>query len=74
MEAPMGLDMYLTASKCFYRGTPEEKAIKRRISKVIGTDLDVKAVEFRLAYWRKANQVHAWFVEQVQGGKDDCGT
>jgi hypothetical protein len=26
-----------------------------------------------LAYWRKANQVHAWFVKNVQGGVDDCG-
>lgn len=25
-----------------------------------------------LAYWRKANQVHRWFVENVQGGVDDC--
>lgn len=23
--------------------------------------------------WRKANQVHGWFVREVQGGKDDCG-
>lgn len=26
----------------------------------------------RLAYWRKANAIHAWFVENVQGGVDDC--
>ena len=25
------------------------------------------------AYWRKANQVHNWFVENVQEGVDDCG-
>ena len=24
--------------------------------------------------WRKANAVHRWFVENVQGGEDDCGT
>ena len=23
-------------------------------------------------YWRKANQIHNWFVENVQGGVDDC--
>lgn len=23
-------------------------------------------------YWRKANQIHAWFVKNVQGGVDDC--
>ena len=26
-----------------------------------------------IAYWRKANQIHAWFVENVQDGIDDCG-
>ena len=25
-----------------------------------------------VAYWRKANHIHRWFVENVQGGKDDC--
>lgn len=23
-------------------------------------------------YWRKANQIHNWFVENIQGGIDDC--
>lgn len=26
-----------------------------------------------IAYWRKANQIHKWFVDNVQGGEDDCG-
>lgn len=25
-----------------------------------------------VAYWRKANAVHRWFVENVQDGEDDC--
>lgn len=25
-----------------------------------------------VAYWRKANQIHKWFVDNVQGGADDC--
>ena len=24
-------------------------------------------------YWRKANAIHNWFVENVQQGEDDCG-
>ena len=24
------------------------------------------------AYWRKANAIHAWFVDNVQAGVDDC--
>ena len=27
-----------------------------------------------VGYWRKANQIHNWFVENVQDGIDDCGT
>lgn len=27
-----------------------------------------------IAYWRKANEIHRWFVENVQSGNDDCGT
>lgn len=27
-----------------------------------------------VAYWRKANAIHAWFVDNVQGGEDDCAT
>jgi len=26
------------------------------------------------AYWRKANSIHNYFVENVQNGNDDCGT
>lgn len=26
-----------------------------------------------VAYWRKANQIHSWFVRNVQNGVDDCG-
>lgn len=27
-----------------------------------------------VAYWRKANQIHAWFVNYIQDGEDDCGS
>lgn len=30
-------------------------------------------VQFTVAYWRKANSIHRWFVEHVQKGNDDCG-
>lgn len=25
-----------------------------------------------VGYWRKANQIHNWFVQNVQNGQDDC--
>lgn len=34
-----------------------------------GDQLEVEGV---VMYWRKANAVHRWFVEWVQGGADDC--
>jgi hypothetical protein len=30
-----------------------------------------KIVE-HVAYWRKANQIHMWFVDNAQDGEDDC--
>lgn len=30
--------------------------------------------EEQVMYWRKANHIHGWFVDNVQGGVDDCGT
>jgi hypothetical protein len=29
-------------------------------------------IEEEVGYWRKANHIHQWFVENVQGGNDDC--
>lgn len=29
-------------------------------------------VGINVAYWRKANQIHGWFVKNVQGGEDNC--
>ena len=33
----------------------------------------VKYIIEDAGYWRKANAIHAWFVEHVQDGVDDCG-
>lgn len=29
-------------------------------------------VSVNAAYWRKANQIHKWFVDNVQDGEDNC--
>lgn len=31
-------------------------------------------VSYPIGYWRKANAIHGWFVQNVQGGTDDCGS
>jgi hypothetical protein len=33
----------------------------------------VKYIIEEAGYWRKANQIHQWFVDNVQKGVDDCG-
>lgn len=30
-------------------------------------------MEDETGYWRKANHIHKWFVENAQNGVDDCG-
>lgn len=57
----MGLDMYLRR-RVYLGGHFEHNRI---------TGLD--ELNFHAGYWRKANQIHKWFVDNVQGGKDDCG-
>lgn len=49
-----------------------------KVLQAIGlTDLQLTSggvwVKVEVGYWRKANHIHAWFVEKVQDGKDDCG-
>lgn len=34
----------------------------------------ISVVEEEVMYWRKANHIHNWFVENVQDGIDDCAT
>jgi hypothetical protein len=38
------------------------------LESIYGVDVSVN-----VAYWRKVNSVHGWFVENVQRGTDDCG-
>ena len=64
----MGLDMYLYGQYFIWSSKEDE-------IKVEGLDLHgfrLKNIEIEVAYWRKANQIHNWFVENVQGGEDDC--
>ena len=34
--------------------------------------ISAKEITFDVAYWRKANAIHAWFVKNVHEGKDEC--
>ena len=85
----MGLDMYVnirhknTQSKLdayeaweqkysyeeFQRLTEEQKEEYRNSEPEYDNDMYGK----ELMYWRKANQIHNWFVQNCQNGVDDCG-
>lgn len=67
----MGLDQYLiTNSKAMSKAInkAEEGAPKHETFWV-----EYRAKTGIVAEWRKANQIHKWFVDKVQDGKDDCG-
>jgi hypothetical protein len=77
----MGLDMYLYASKytspAEWRPEAERKKFKDILKAVDGekfvdTDLPSIVIDLKVGYWRKANQIHQWFVDNVQSGEDNC--
>ena len=75
----MGLDMYLSA-KVYMSPSWGEKDEQKKCEKIremfpeIKTtdNLDSVTVSFEAGYWRKANAIHSWFVDNVQDGADDC--
>lgn len=54
----------------------EHKGISDNVGLLLGVGekYPVKEVIVEVGYWRKANQIHSWFVANVQEGKDDCVT
>ncbi len=73
----MGLDMYLT-KKTYIGAEFEHREVKAKVEITIGgksVEIDVNKISEiteRVGYWRKSNQIHNWFVDQVQGGVDEC--
>ena len=78
----MGLDMYLSARKYVsgydFRPESEQEEYKKTLEAGGFTPDDLKFgnpsayVMVSVGYWRKANAIHNWFVEKVQGGVDEC--
>lgn len=73
----MGLDMYLTRRtyvKNWEHRDPEERhtvTYDGPLAYAIDASRVSELVE-DVAYWRKSNQIHHWFVENCQEGVDDC--
>jgi hypothetical protein len=75
----MGLDMYLD-KRSYVRQWEHIDADKQYNVEVTRggqpTNINPKKVKYIIeeaGYWRKQNQIHRWFVENVQKGVDDCG-
>ena len=77
----MGLDMYLSAKR--YLWSDQDKDVSKQVGEIIGIEGDaerrfngsslvVKEITLDAMYWRKANAIHGWFVENVQDDDDDC--
>jgi hypothetical protein len=78
-DKKMGLDMYLY-KEIFVGAQYEHRNVKGTISITTG-DKDtpvpvnferVSEIRERVAYWRKANAIHKWFVDNCQDGVDEC--
>ena len=76
----MGLDMYLEkrTDVRLWNFQKEEDQFEVIVKKGGVTypkinPKNITTVVEEAGYWRKANAIHRWFVENVQDGKDDCG-
>jgi hypothetical protein len=73
----MGLDMYLT-KRIYIGGNYSFENVTGTIDitkngKRIPINLNkVEYIEEEAGYWRKANAIHKWFVDNVQDGVDEC--
>ncbi len=77
----MGLDQYLYAKRYvggWKHSGEQENSLYRSILGQLGLPPEPcdgapsLTVSVNVAYWRKANQVHGWFVANVQDGVDEC--
>ena len=70
----MWLDMYLHGRK--YLSKTQWYTLTVNKHGVQDPDIDTDKIMYIISevwYWRKANQIHKWFVDNVQDWKDDCG-
>lgn len=68
----MGLDMYLNAKRFLWHSEDKLADNIKRNFPDLPEHMRVKEVTIEAMYWRKANAIHKWFVDKVQGGEDNC--
>lgn len=77
----MGLDMY-AARRLYVKQWEHQKPSERYSIQITKGGMPVSGIQpehisdidEEVMYWRKANHIHKWFVDNVQDGNDDCGT
>lgn len=81
----MGLDMFLERHHKAVEGylgedldtmketNPKGYALVKPYIVERGEYVKWKSLSEEVGYWRKANMIHKWFVDNVQNGVDDCG-
>lgn len=71
----MGLDMYLSAK--LYTSKYSNKELNKKLWNIFeelkpSENSDSATIKFEMGYWRKANHIHKWFVDNCQEGRDEC--
>jgi len=71
----MGLDMYLIAKKyvsSYSDGDKNNQSLLKEAFPELNKFTGFAYVQYEVGYWRKANHIHKWFVNNVQEDVDDC--
>jgi hypothetical protein len=75
----MGLDMYLSKKTYVKNWNHQKDEEKHKVNVKLGgksrKDIKSKRISYiteEIGYWRKANQIHNWFVQNTQEGRDEC--
>lgn len=73
----MGLDMYLTTKRYIGEHITDLPKNGNEILKLIDDEITFRDktigvyIEVNLAYWRKANQIHGWFMDNTKVTEED---
>ena len=78
----MGLDQYLYAKKYLSKqwGKDDDKELfaslmeLANVGEFVDSDFPTASIGVKVAYWRKQNAIHNWFVQTCQNGEDECQT
>lgn len=72
----MGLDHWLHKKVYIRNWSYKDPELQFKVEVKRGENIldmpDIQQLEINVVDWRKENHIHAWFVEHVQSGNDDC--